>query len=147
MSLPEYNPQNGSGHRYTGRNYKQISLPGHPNACLRSDGLLYYHRYLAAKALGKALPVKAEVHHHNGSRTGGQLVICEDKAYHKLLHKRTQAYLATGDPNKKTCAFCSQWDDPENMIGYFGKNPNGRFHHASCKSEWERNYRMRRKAQ
>lgn len=50
-----------------------------------------YHRIRAEKALGKPLPKGAEVHHAGaGTRDDGPLVICQDRAYHQLLHKRAE---------------------------------------------------------
>lgn len=47
------------------------------------------HRRRAELALGKPLPRGAEVHHADGSmRDDAPLVICQDRAYHMLLHKR-----------------------------------------------------------
>ena len=68
-------------------------------------------------ALGKPLPKGAEVHHVDEIRTNNDcnnLVICEDKFYHRLLHLRMKAYKATGDPHKRTCNFCNKWDDLSN---------------------------------
>ncbi len=53
--------------------------------------LVYEHRYLAAKALGKPLP-KGVVVHHTGARDDNhgsfKLVICPNQEYHTLLHIR-----------------------------------------------------------
>ena len=49
------------------------------------------HRTIAEKALGKPLDSKHPVHHVDGDKTNNansNLVICEDNAYHSLLHKR-----------------------------------------------------------
>lgn len=52
------------------------------------------HRILAEKALGKPLPLGAEVH-HTGEKWDNhgpfKLVICPNHEYHMLLHKRTNA--------------------------------------------------------
>ena len=130
--LPEKNVT-GRGIKYDGKWYKEYWIPGHPNA--RKSGIISEHRYLAAKALGKALPDKAVVHHHNGKQRGGDLVLCEDNAYHKLLHVRQRAYEATGDPNKRKCPLCKEWDDIGNMMRYT-KRKNG-FYHSSCMTEYK----------
>ena len=58
------------------------------------------HRVRAAAALGKPLPFRAVVHHADGSRTvDSPLVICENQAYHILLHVRTRIVRAGGNPN------------------------------------------------
>lgn len=49
------------------------------------------HRFVAEKALGKPLPATAIVHHVNEDKADNRncnLVVCQDTAYHKLLHKR-----------------------------------------------------------
>lgn len=67
------------------------------------------HRWLAEQALGKSLPRGVVVHHHNGLRVGGTLVICQDPAYHVLLHTRTKIVRAGGNPNTDGwCYACKQ---------------------------------------
>lgn len=47
------------------------------------------HRRRAEQALGKPLPPGVEVHHADGSKADdAPLVICQDRAYHMLLHQR-----------------------------------------------------------
>ncbi len=63
------------------------------------------HRLRAERALGKPLPSRAVVHHADGTkRDDAQLVICEDQAYHMLLHARMRVRAAGGNPN--TDALC-----------------------------------------
>ncbi len=64
--------------RYTGRFY-------------RGEGKGRNHRMIAERALGRPLPKGAEVHHWNMDKTNNRnlnLVICQDTAYHNLLHAR-----------------------------------------------------------
>lgn len=52
------------------------------------------HQRVAERALGKPLPAGAEIHHVNGDPKDNRpanLVICQDAAYHDLLHARARA--------------------------------------------------------
>jgi hypothetical protein len=73
------------GKRKDGHGYVQVLMPGHPRG--GAKGYVYEHILVAEKALGKPLPPKAVVHHH----TPEQLVICQNQAYHLLLHQRQRA--------------------------------------------------------
>jgi hypothetical protein len=110
-----------NSNKYNGKDYKRITVD---NFSPRE------HRVLAEKALGKSLPINAVVHHFNGEKCGGQLVICQNQAYHALLHARQRAYEATGDANKKRCPYCHTYDDKENMVSYPSKPE--RFVHVLC---------------
>lgn len=99
------------------------------------------HRLIAEKLLGKPLPASAEVHHVDGNGLNNEhsnLVICPDKAYHRLLHVRTAALKACGNANYRKCAICKQYDDPENMyVRVTEKNPNGSARHRACHAKSE----------
>ena len=68
------------------------------------------HRLRAKKALGHPLPLRAVVHHADGSkRWDAPLVICQDENYHRLLHARMRIVKAGGNPNtQKICSYCRQ---------------------------------------
>lgn len=90
-----------------------------------SHGVINGHRHLAEKALRKALPAGAEVHHH----TPEQIVICQDHNYHMLLHQRQRALRECGKANWRRCNICKNWDDPENLIY---TKANRSFSHRQC---------------
>lgn len=90
------------------KGYRRVLAHGHPRA--NNTGHVYEHILIAELALGKFLPVKAVVHHHDESLTNNvnaNLVICEDNGYHKLLHKRMRVLKAGGNPDSdKICFRC-----------------------------------------
>lgn len=70
------------------------------------------HVLVAERALGHRLPHKSHVHHVDGNRLNNapsNLVICENNAYHRLLHFRTRILKAGGNPNTDAmCSTCKQ---------------------------------------
>lgn len=66
------------------------------------------HVVRAECALGKPLPAGAEVHHADGSKSDdAPLVICQDHAYHMLLHKLARVLKAGGEPfAQRICCTC-----------------------------------------
>jgi hypothetical protein len=68
------------------------------------------HRVRAELALGKPIPNGAHVHHADGSKSAdAPLVICQDGAYHRLLHVRMRVVRAGGDPNtQRICGHCGR---------------------------------------
>lgn len=89
------------------------------------------HILVAERALGRPLPKGAIVHHVDlDGRNNHQsnLVICQDQAFHMLLHKRQRAQDACGNANYLKCEKCKQWDDPGTM--YIRHNGKGQWHRA-----------------
>lgn len=83
------------GRRINSLGYRLILVPGHPRSNV--NGYVREHIYIAEKALGKPLPPGAVIHHVNETKADngpGNLVICQDEAYHRLLHKRMRAIKA-----------------------------------------------------
>jgi hypothetical protein len=115
------------GKAHSGNGYAWIWKPAHPKA---SNGYVGEHILIAEVALGKHLPDGAVVHHH----TPEQLVICQDQAYHMLLHQRQRALEACGHANWLKCPYCKKYDVLEKMY----VRPN-RLHgyHRSCHSTVE----------
>lgn len=73
-----------------------------------TGSIKFLHQQRAECAFGHQLPSRAVVHHADGTRSeSSPLVICEDAAYHRLLHVRMRVRAAGGDPNTdRICYTC-----------------------------------------
>ncbi len=137
-----------SGHNSRGKNngnwkggvviwngYILRKAPTHPRAY---RGYVTESVLVVEKALGKCLPLSATVHHINGIITDNRpknLIVCQNNAYHQLLHARQRAYKASGDPNKRKCKYCKKYDSIERLIKY-----RGNFYHKECHNKYHQKY-------
>lgn len=139
----EHHPKWQGGFKITEHGYKMVLCKDHPRA--NSSGYVFEHILIAEKALGKRLPLKAKIHHHgrNKSKNSGNLIICEDQAYHHLIEQRTRAWEACGNANWLKCAYCHEYDDPAKLkIHKAPRSPNW---HPECKTEYDKTYNANKK--
>lgn len=113
---------------------------------LGSAGQVKIHRLRAERALGHPLPLRAEVHHADGSRDeDAPLVICQDRRYHQLLHSRMRVIAHGGDPNADSmCSVCQQ---PKPFSAFAkGASPYGCNHTCrECLKVKNREFKRRRR--
>lgn len=96
------------------------------------------HIVLAEKAAGHALPRGAEVHHVNEDKHDNRhgedgvfnLVVCQDRAYHGLLHQRQRALAACGNAAWRKCMYCEKYDAP----GKLKVRPRRGAYHRECEN-------------
>lgn len=98
------------------------------------------HVVIAEDVLGKGLPKKAVVHHIDGNNLNNNknnLMICENQAYHMLIHLRQRAYDECGNADWRKCPFCKSYDDPKKM------QKNGKsYRHRGCVREYNRRLKL-----
>lgn len=139
-----YRRKKRHGDPLAGRRPNGSGAIGHGYVILRVNGKLKReHIIIAEKALGRALPEKAEVHHVNNNRSDNRpenLVICPDHEYHRLLHLRTAALDACGHADWRKCTFCGVFADPAELR-VRKKTANKTFVHAACERNSNRMYR------
>lgn len=92
------------------------SMPDNMNGFLargyRKKASRFEHRIIAERVVGRSLPATVVIHHVNGQPADNRhsnLVICENSAYHSLLHVRARIVKRGGDPQRqKICSGCQE---------------------------------------
>lgn len=121
--------------------YIHVYRPDHHRA--DAAGYVPEHILVAESALGKPLPAKAQVHHADEVRSNnrpGNLVICQDDAYHKMLHNRMRAIKNGYPPHYRKCHVCKQYDDPAKLH----KHGLGHYHDG-CMVTYNKSNKQRRR--
>jgi HNH endonuclease len=137
----------GEFHRFaTGHNGKRASSTTDYRSVWLGGRQVKAHVAIVEAAMGRPLPATADVHHVNGQKWDNRpenLVACEDRAYHMLLHMRQRALEATGHADWRKCSVCKDWASPTDMQ-IDGAN---RATHPTCMSRVNaERYRKRRDA-
>lgn len=103
----------------------------------------YLHIQVVERAIGRALPIGAVVHHVDldpSNNAPGNLVICPSQKYHFLLHRRQRAMDAGYPPHYLRCHACKQYGDPGEMYVYEKK---GSAVHVACQKKINQNRRKK----
>lgn len=106
------------------------------------------HVAVAERAIGKPLPKGAIVHHIDGDKHNNapsNLVICQDRAYHNLIHRRERALFMAGDANALCCQVCGTYENQDDLREYKAGAQMFRIH-GLCLARRNRENKQRRKA-
>jgi hypothetical protein len=101
------------------------------------------HVLVVEKVLGHELPQGSVVHHINRNPSDNRpenLVVCQDQAYHLLLHQRQRALEKCGNAEWRPCGLCGKHEAPENLSSL----KPGSIHHAACHARYERERRLKK---
>lgn len=121
-----------------------VRVPGNGHPRQDEGGYVLEHLLVVERAMGKPLPQTAIIHHVNTNQKDNRpsnLVVCEDQAYHMLLHQRLRAFYACGHASWIKCKFCKLYDDPSRMFMRRAKNGKLQTYHRTCRNEYERKRR------
>ena len=116
------------GRKLTSDGYVLIYEPNHKRA--DRSGYVKEHILIIERALGKEMPEDSQSHHFNENRSDnsrGNIILCENLSYHKILHKRLRAFKACGHAHWRKCYACQKYDDPSNL--HIGKE---NAYHREC---------------
>ena len=93
------------------------------------------HISVAEKAFGGPLPKGSIVHHVDENKTNNtptNLVVCS-RAYHKLIHQRTDAMNACGNPSWRKCKICGRYSQKDELSGFGNVGTSG--YHNTCRRD------------
>lgn len=136
-SRGKHNPTWKGGKHKTRWGYILVYQPQHPRAL--NGKYVFEHILVAEKALGKHLPEKAVVHYVNAKRddnASSNLVICQNEGYHRLLHRRLDAYRESGHAHWRRCVRCGKLDDPTKLILHSRQKES--YVHRLCRQRYGR---------
>jgi hypothetical protein len=103
------------------------------------------HVMIAESIYGGPLPDGAEVHHADGDARNNDptnLFICENHAYHMLLHRLMRSFDACGHASWRKCVHCKKWDAPENLK----ITKESHVFHQTCANKKSVEFQAKRKA-
>ena len=122
----------------TSKSYR--SLYRHKN--IHAGSSITLHKYIVESVIGRELPNGAEIHHVDGdglNNAHSNLVVCPDRAYHALLHRRAKAIDACGNANWLPCMYCKKYCDPSQMTLYTPKDQRTpKAQHRECNRDYKR---------
>jgi hypothetical protein len=97
------------------------------------------HVIIVENILGYELPMDVEIHHVDENKANNaheNLVVCPNRGYHLLLHRRQRALEASGNPNYRKCEYCKQHSSLDQIhVDKYDKS-----YHKECKSVANRNH-------
>lgn len=103
------------------------------------------HREVIKRVIGKEIPRGAIPHHvdyNKSNNKNNNLVLCNDRAYHNLIHRRTDALRLCGHADWLKCCYCKEYDSEENL---YVQNKGSRIaaRHIKCHREYMIQYHKR----
>lgn len=125
------------GGRFIARNgYVYKYAPDHPNKT--KLGYVMEHRMIVESVIDGLLADTVDVHHVDGNRSNNNksnLVACENRAYHMVLHQRDRAYKNCGNAGWLKCGYCGKYSPKQDLYIHSGGTCG---YHRSCSSAYNK---------
>jgi|CXWL01.1.fsa_nt_gi hypothetical protein len=120
------------GRSITPQGYVSLRLPSHHRA--NPQGRVKEHIVIAENMTGIKIVHPIVIHHVNENRSDNRprnLVICENTAYHNLLHQRIRSLAASGHADYLKCRYCKRYSPPSEVT-VCGAGEGKNIYHPSC---------------
>ena len=99
-------------------------------------------RAIVTRILGRPLRSTEIVHHVNLNELDDRpdnYVVCENHAYHRLIHQRTYAYMWDGNASARRCWICKCYDRQDNITV-----SNAQAFHRTCYQQYKKRQKMKK---
>lgn len=142
-------PQERFSGTYSVHTRKRVKQRHHARASV--DGRIDEPAAIIEALTGRQIGTEHPIHHVNGDRQDNRpdnFVVCEDTAYHFLLHYRARALRESGNANYVKCEICLAWTPPGNpgLTRIRCNNPaRRRFYHKACNREVGRKWKQKQR--
>lgn len=124
---------------------KHFDSAGYVLCYVVDRGFVYEHIIISEIVLDRRLPPEVEIHHIDKNKSNNKnsnLVICPNREYHRLLHRRAEALESCGNASYRKCIYCKEWDDPNTL----SQHSKGSYTHKKCHNKYKVGRRARTKS-
>ena len=121
--------------QHNNKGYRLVFMPEHHRANIQ--GYARRSIVVAEKKLKRRLLPGEIVHHINGKKDDDReynVFVFKSSRLHTLYHQRMRAFRVCGQTHWLKCAYCKEYDDPENMR----VRPNYDAAHRRCRSKYSK---------
>lgn len=134
---------------YSPKTRHLVTRPSHVRA--GECGRIEMSAAVVEDSTGRQIPTCHPIHHVNRAPRDNRpanLVVCEDDAYHFLIHYRARALEESGNANHVRCEVCGKWSsrrDPDVTKVNCKDYRRNRYYHKTCSRKAGRKWKASQK--